>query len=151
MRPFLFLDNTERLIHAFITSSWTSVMWWSPRSTNQLQFIQNPTECVLRKTEGELMSVLFWSPPSGCLFILALILKWFLFSKIFTAKHQTVRKMIFVDEPGFPLRSSLVAVPQSRTRTFSDSAFSCYVPRQCSLLGVGVSEEPKFLILLNVD
>lgn len=134
VRLFLFLSNTERLMHTFITSRidyCSALLSGLPKNTvHPLQLIQNSAAKTRQEsTHQACFRSLHWLPVS-------FRVNFKILSLVFRALHglapDDISAMLLVYEPGKPLRSSgssPLAVPQSRTKTLGAAAFSHYTQR----------------------
>ena len=134
--PFLSQADTERLIHAFITSSldYCNVLLSGlpKKAIGQLKKIQNAAAQVLTKTRQRahitpVLRFLTWLPVSCRIFRL---FYWFLNQS--TIVHPNTCQICFLSYvPSRSLRSSgtdLLTIPKPRTKRHGEAAFSYYDP-----------------------
>ena len=138
VQPFLSQADTERLMHAFITSRLdycNSLLSGLPKKNiSQLQMIQNAAARVLTKTRRRahitpVLKALHWLPVSFRIDFKILLL---VYKSLHGQAPEYITDMLPRYAPCRPLRSSdteLITVPKARTKRHGEAAFSFYAPK----------------------
>ena len=137
VQPFLSQADTERLMHAFITSRLdycNALLSGLPKKTiSTLQTVQNAAARVLTKTRrrahiSPVLKSLHWLPVSSRIDFKILLL---VYKSLHSNAPIYISDMLVRYVPNRPLRSSgteLLTVPKVRTKRHGEAAFSFYAP-----------------------
>ncbi|MCI5136711.1 MAG: hypothetical protein D3920_16960 [Candidatus Electrothrix sp. AW2] len=137
VQPFLAQADTERLMHAFITSRLdycNSLLSGLPKKAiSQLQIIQNAAARVLTKTRRRahitpVLKSLHWLPVSFRIDFKVLLL---VYKSLHSHAPEYITDMFSRYTPSRSLMSSgteLLTVPKARTKRHGEAAFSFYAP-----------------------
>ena len=143
VRPFLSHENTETLMHAFISSRvdyCNALLTGLPKKQiTHLQLLQNSAARVLTRTRKRehitpVLKSLHWLPVSFRIDFKVLLL---IHKSLNGLGPSYISELLVPYRPSRALRSSnagLLTVPKPRTKTYGEAAFSFYGPRMWNTL-----------------